>query len=113
MTLLLLSIVSPGCEAQPARNLERFPILGIEEDNNGIRFRVPTGGCTSKANFKVKLSTSPSKQKGLTLLKTVPDVCKGYFPDGTSIFYNWSELNLRKGEPFDFQNEIDPSATAH
>lgn len=74
------------------------PLLSLRVTSKGIAHYVYSGGCTKKSDFQVYvLESYPVK---LQLVRTKPDVCKVYLPDGVKIFFSWDEIGMDAGMPF-------------
>ena len=85
-------------ENTPAiRQMEVIKGYTLLEDR--IIFRVHTGGCTSKSSFEVEVNKGVTGMPPymITLFRTVPDPCKGYFPEGIEITFTFEELGIEKG----------------
>jgi hypothetical protein len=65
-------------------------LIAAELEETGIVFHVPSGGCTSKADFGVE----PVKRQPLTirLVRIRPDVCQGLVPKGIAIRFSYAEM---------------------
>ena len=68
-------------------------ILGTQITEDGVAFRVHTGGCTSKDSFELTIDESKGNIE-LELDRTQPDYCLALYPNGTVIEYSWDELDL-------------------
>ena len=95
LTIMILSIsgllFASGKEAQPVVEA----VLNATEVEEGISFTVFTGGCTFKDDFEVVVNESQVPAT-LKLVRTRPDLCLGYFPEGVEIDFTWTELGLQK-----------------
>ena len=84
-------------------------IFNYTIDENGIGFRVYTGGCTCKKSFDlIKKDSTDGKLTQLTLVRVSPDHCKGRFPEGTFIWYSFEELNLAPNANLQIENPRNP-----
>jgi hypothetical protein len=71
-------------------------ILGFRTIDNQIIFQVPSHGCTTKSSFDVHVMALPPNagEVTVTLVRTKPDECKGFFREGTEIVFTRQELGL-------------------
>ena len=84
-------------------------LIAARTGPDGVVFTVPTGGCTSRADFRVAVRREAG-EAAITLHRLTPDACKGYFPAGVEIAYSWAELGLPPGSAPRIANRIDPAA---
>ena len=84
-------------------------LIAARTGPDGVVFTVPTGGCTSPADFRVAVQRG-SGEAAVTLHRLTPDACKGFFPGGMEIAYSWAELGLPPGSALRIVNRIDPAA---
>jgi|HubBroStandDraft_4_1064222.scaffolds.fasta_scaffold15663_3 hypothetical protein len=84
------------CVTAYAQAEQPEPILGFRTIDNQIIFQVPSHGCTTKSSFDVHVTGLPpnAKEVTITLVRTKPDECKGFFRDGTEIVFTRQELGL-------------------
>lgn len=77
-----------------------------------ISFTADTGGCTGKESFRIVVKKDESKKELiphyiLTVERTVPDNCKGLFPEGIKIEFDMKkDLNLTGSYTVSFTNRI-------
>lgn len=70
----------------------------------GISFRVYSGGCTSKRDFRlVTFGAAPTK---VALYRAVGDFCLALLPRGVVIRYSMAELGASRGDGFLVVNPI-------
>lgn len=69
------------------------PLLAYEVTDEGVSFRVKTGGCTRKEHFRLDPPGTESDH-AIALRRDVPDHCKGNFPEGIEIQFTFEELGL-------------------
>lgn len=79
-------------------------LIGYRFSEAGVEFIVQTGGCTEKEDFALTATAEPSVQTPagtgdgpgpiiwLHLQRLEADLCRGFFPGGTSIHYSFEEL---------------------
>ena len=83
-------------------------LMGIEIENEKLKIRVSTGGCTTKESFQINVI------KGFTgippylveIYRVIPDPCKGFFPEGVVLEYKLKELGIEPFASFNLQNKI-------
>lgn len=63
----------------------------------GVRVNVPTGGCTEKSDFGITVEKTADATVTIRLRRSRPDLCKGWFPEGTWIEFDWGELEITPG----------------
>ncbi len=76
---------------QQKTGIEILKELAIGEKKISIRVR--TGGCTGKDNIKPYIMTFLDQEKNIpvceiTFVRTSPDFCKAFFPEGINIVYD-------------------------
>src|SRR5690348_8389879 len=71
---------------QPAGIAE--PVLAFRTTGDAMTVRVQTGGCTSARDFHVGVERS-NGEAHVTLTRMEPDNCKGFFPEGTELSFNY------------------------
>jgi len=84
-------------------------IIHFQIDNNGVTFWVPTGGCTGPEDFKIQTKTKDNTLF-IYLLRLNADYCKGFFPEGFSIFFSFEELGFSSPTKVEVQNPVNPYA---
>ena len=100
LTLMILSTLAAfSAFAQDEK------LLGFMANTKGMTFQVASGGCTSKASFRIDYLKSLPVQ--IMLVRTVEDFCEAYLPYGTELEFSWDELGLTKGEEFVLANPIN------
>ena len=80
-------------------------ILGAVCDRTSITFQIASGGCTSKETLAIRKLTDKSPFK-LDLVRTKPDNCEAYLPNGMGVRYTYSELGLESGSQFQFASVV-------
>ena len=68
----------------------------------GLEITVRTNGCTSKEDFVLSNNVG-----NVTLTRSSPDPCKGFFPAGTKLFWKWREFG---GDEYKFRAITNPTA---
>ena len=107
---VLLMLATPAFAAQiPAIE----PVYGVIAGPTGITVRVPSNGCTKKADMTVAVSTNPPRPLILIARKR-PDTCQSFAAGRAEITYAYAELGLKPGQPFSFANPLvsDPTPGA-
>lgn len=90
-----LSPVNAGGSAEIAPSDNAESLLGVTTNAEGITYQVASSGCTSKDNFELlQRETYPVQ---LVLVRTQADLCRAFFPYGTTVTYTWEELGLSAG----------------
>lgn len=66
--------------------------------------RVDSNGCTSAANFEVRLVGD--RPAALTLKRVRPDPCRALVPEGVEVSWTYAELGLEPGTSVRLMNAI-------
>ncbi len=83
------------------------PLFGLTYSGEGLKFQVPSTGCTDKSSFVMqRLSPGSQTTTQLLLIRVVPDFCDAYVPFGTRIFYAYEELKLEEDDSFTILNPL-------
>jgi hypothetical protein len=71
-------------------------LLGFQDSDGKLTFRVPSHGCTSKDDFEVSVSPHSTETRQVTvgLIRKNQDNCKGFFREGAEIRFTRQELGL-------------------
>lgn len=83
-------------------------LMGIQFEDDKLKIRVSTGGCTTNESFQINVI------KGFTgippyiveIYRVVPDYCKGLFPEGVVLEFDLKELEIEPFASFTLQNKI-------
>lgn len=81
-------------------------LLGLQVDARGVVFQVFSGGCTTKADFRLARFQSAPVQ--LLLIRMHPDRCEAVVPYGTRLRYSYERLGLEHGQRFVVLNPTAP-----
>ena len=81
-------------------------LLGLQVDARGVVFQVFSGGCTTKADFRIARFQSDPVQ--LLLIRMHPDRCEAVVPYGTRLRYSYERLGLEHGQSFVVLNPTAP-----
>lgn len=89
------------------------PVYGVIAGPTGITVRVPSNGCTKKADLTVAVSTNPPRPL-ILIARKHPDTCQSFAAGRAEITYAYAELGLKPGQPFSFANPLvaDPTPGA-
>jgi len=90
-----------------ASDWQKEVLIGFVRDDRGMVFQVYSGGCTDKDDFKIVLDNQANVTT-LTLFRINPDYCKALLPFGRYITYTYEELNLRRRQPVQILNPLNP-----
>lgn len=82
-------------------------VLGFRATGDSLRVRVSTGGCTTANDFSFNVERS-SGQAHLTVVRVVPDNCKGDFPEGTEIAFSYEAAGVNPAEHVRLMNRVAP-----
>jgi len=80
-------------EIAPAAQQEEI-LLGYRATAGLLIFHVTTHGCTDRKDFRVVVVRTDTNRVKLTLYRCRADDCKGFFREGTEIFFSRRELGL-------------------
>ena len=104
-----VALLCCGCSSQISSetNQERLePVLRAVVTSESVRVTVPTRGCTTAKNFAVVVRNGPKNIYELSLRRTVPDPCKGFFPEGTDVTFKLDELGVPQGSNVILKNDV-------
>ena len=109
ISILLAVLLVAGLGAPPATADSDFrrvaePVLGFMIDDTGVWFQVESNGCTTKADFVVKVTWTQPRH--LDLIRVRPDPCDGVIPYGTRVYFTWEEMGLRLGARWEIGNRL-------
>lgn len=110
LAVVLLMLATPALSAQvPAIEA----VYGVIAGPTGVTVRMPSNGCTKKADLTVAVSTNPPRPLILIARKR-PDTCQSFAAGRAEITYAYAELGLKPGQPFSFANPLvaDPTPGA-
>jgi hypothetical protein len=113
MKLLAAVLILAATPAVGAQIPAIEPVYGVIAGPTGITVRMPSNGCTKKADLTVAVSTNPPRPLILVARKH-PDTCQSFAAGRAEITYAYSELGLKAGQPFSFANPLvaDPTPGA-
>jgi hypothetical protein len=86
-------------------------ILEFRATGELLQFRVYSGGCTQAEHFHVRVERRDG-QAELTLIRLVPDNCKGHFPQGTEISFGYDTVGLDRTDAIRLVNPIQSRSVA-
>jgi hypothetical protein len=111
--LLMLASAGIPLQARAAQIPAIEPVYGVIAGPAGVTVRVPSNGCTKKADLTVAVSTNPPRPLILIARKR-PDTCQSFAAGRAEITYAYAELGLKPGQPFSFANPLvaDPTPGA-
>jgi len=96
----------PNVSAATEPGLEPLYAVAVTED--GIAFRVATGGCTRVEDFRADVRHEGGAAH-MALMRTKPDHCKGFFPEGAEMFLPRLAIGLERSAPVVIENPlVDP-----
>lgn len=82
-------------------------LMGAKITGKTIKIQVRSGGCTHKNSFWIKEDYNSEKQMmQLTFMRSYPDHCEGYFPEGKILSFNRDELGIRTDHSFNIGNRF-------
>ncbi|MEF3255565.1 MAG: hypothetical protein K6348_08410, partial [Deferribacterales bacterium] len=92
----MLSVIDTNLLTEFSSNQQNTGIEILKEltiSEKTISIRVRSGGCTGKDNIKPYIMTFLDQEKNtpvceLTFVRTTPDFCKAFFPEGINIVYD-------------------------
>ena len=73
-------------------------------EDGRLMVRVDSNGCTSAANFEVRLVGD--RPAALTLERVRPDPCRALVPEGVEVSWTYAELGLEPGTSVRLMNAI-------
>lgn len=83
------------------------PLLGAYIKTSSVKIQVESNGCTWKKSFVVnKQYDRNSDVMQILIVRMVPDLCEGYFPEGKTLVYSFEELGLQRGQNFQIVNPL-------
>ncbi|MCC6889209.1 MAG: hypothetical protein IT536_11805 [Hyphomicrobiales bacterium] len=68
-------------------------------------FRVFSGGCTEAEHFHLGVRRR-NGQVEVTLIRLIPDNCKGDFPQGTEIRFDYAKIGLDRDDVIRLCNPV-------
>jgi hypothetical protein len=81
------------------------PVLAFRATGKVLWFRVHTGGCTLADHFRLHVERKGGCAE-VSLLRLIPDTCKGDFPNGTEITFSYESAGLERDEVVRLTNPI-------
>ncbi|MCZ8194224.1 hypothetical protein [Brevundimonas sp.] len=97
VTVQLASAVDKTDETGESLRAARF-------EDGRLVVRVDSDGCTSAANFEVRLVGD--RPATLTLERVRPDPCRALVPEGVEVSWTYTELGLEAGDSVRLMNPI-------
>jgi hypothetical protein len=91
-----------GAQSEAARS---ETVLGFRATGDTLQVRVSSGGCTTANDFTVNVDRSGG-QAQVTLVRIVPDNCKGDFPEGTEIAISREAAGVEHAERVQLMNRV-------
>jgi hypothetical protein len=100
-------VVEPGKVAGPSVPPEGGkdePLYGALVKPDGLDVRVSSGGCTEAEHFAFYVE--PGAVQQVHIVRTKPDTCEAYVPEGELLHFTWEQLgvtagNARVANPFE------------
>ena len=93
LVFVLLAALSTVGFAKNSEKPQVEVILEATSAEEGVKFRVFSGGCTFKDDFELVVDDSVRPVR-IQLQRLRQDLCLAYLPNGVSIEYSWDELGL-------------------
>ena len=90
-------VLEPGTTAGPTTAVAGAidePIYGVLVKPDGLDVRVSSGGCTSVEDFTAWIE--PGATELVHLVRTKPDHCEAYVPEGELLHFTWAQLGVTK-----------------
>jgi hypothetical protein len=97
----VVAFAAPGIAQTQGREV----IHSFNVSDDSLVFRVPTGGCTTEQSFRVDVQRS-RQTANVSLVRTVPDDCKGFFVDGTEVSYPLNRIGVNPGDTIQVRNRF-------
>lgn len=86
-------------------------VISSEANDTGVNITVPTGGCTSKADFEVSTHPGTGGVTDVQIRRLKPDRCKGNFPAGIKLQFTWGDLKVPAGTRLAVTNPVEARTT--
>ncbi len=107
LSLMIAILLSLKVEARVTDwHLETIKGYMIEPD--GISFQVYDGGCTRTEDFHIHVEKNKFGEASLLLYRKNMDPCKGFFPYGRVIRFDFNAIDISKNQAFKIDNPINP-----
>jgi hypothetical protein len=84
-------------------------VMAFRATGQQLVFRVPTGGCTTVADFHVDVQRS-GREARVSLTRQRRDSCKGWFPEGVEISFAYGDVGLQRADRVQLVNNSVPPA---
>ena len=113
LALSVLTIPLAGAAAQSHSDRQAQPeaVMSFRATGHELVFTVPTGGCTTVADFHVDIARSGPDVR-LSLARQTPDPCKGRFPAGIEISIPYADVGLQATDRIRLVNTVGLPAAA-
>lgn len=98
---------TPAAKKAAAKKPAKKPeaVLAFRATGTQLVFRVASGGCTEVEHFHLGVSRRNGRAE-VTLTRLVPDTCKGDFPEGTEITFDYAEISLARDDVIRLRNAV-------
>lgn len=86
---------------------ERLYAASVEDE--GVRIRAPSNGCTNEDSFRVRVDRADGRQPPLYRVRfdrDAPDRCRAMLRDGVELFFPRARLGLPDGARIMIENAI-------
>jgi hypothetical protein len=103
---LIISCLAMIASPAAAQDDEPFELISAQVTPQGVQVAVPTGGCTEKRDIQFTVEKIAPDVASIRFTRLVPDDCKGSFPEGQPLSYNWAELGLTPHVAIRFVNPV-------
>lgn len=111
--LVLLALAAPqgpaSAQTDGDRQTQPETVMAFHATGHALVFTVPTGGCTTVADFQVDIQRS-GRDVSLSLSRQQPDTCKGWFPAGIELSIPYGDVGLRSGDRISLVNDVGSQA---
>lgn len=108
LALAVLAVPHGWAAAQSGdAGMQPESVMTFQATGQELVFRVPTGGCTTVADFHVGVQRS-GRDVSLVLDRLRADTCKGRFPAGIELSIPYDDVGLRAGDRISLVNSIAP-----
>ena len=90
-----LCLLLAGCVGNEKPKLPPLePVLTWYEEDGALVARVASNGCTNASSFEPYVYMSTDWVAEVELVRTAPDPCRGFFPNGTLVSWTREELAI-------------------
>ena len=94
-----VEVLEPGTNVGlsiPPEGARDEPIYGVLVSADGLDVRVDSGGCTQPEHFTAFVE--PGETALVHLVRTQPDMCELYVPEGELLHFTWAQLGVTVGK---------------